>query len=120
MISVASPVPISLTILRPTSSTVHPKVPSDTWAAVFHARVGSNLSTDRQTVTGLGYTILAEERFSGSTHLYGYGPGTAVRAYVSDLELRQRLPGFFFQMVEGDDLTLGNITKWTSRQRVLR
>jgi PKD repeat protein len=91
-----------------------PKVPENTWGALFHARAQpQGLAVARQEILDRGFTILDERSFSGFTQICGYGNTASMMDVVNDPNFKFRVHSFFFELPVGEDLTLSLIQNWT-------
>ena len=92
-----------------------PLVQENTYGGLFKARTGRGLDLDRDIITGLGFTILAEEPRAGETHVFVHCGIDTLNAIVADYDLKISLPGWFFPLPVGEELTLTLVKDWTAR-----
>lgn len=93
-------------------------VQPDTFGGLFKARDGAGRDADRATIESLGFTIVAEDALAGETKIWVYGPGSSVDLVVNDFDLKAGLPGFFFLLPVGVELTESLIRSWTERENL--
>jgi hypothetical protein len=73
---------------------------------------------DRATITGLGFTIVGEDPRAGETEVFVHGPESAVDGVTNDFELKISLPGWFFRLPVGEELTESLVREWTDRSNL--
>ena len=95
-----------------------PLVQEDTFGGYFKARPGQGRDADRTTIEGLGFTILTEEPRAGETKMWVYGPGSSVDTAINDFDLKVTLPGYFFPLPVGEELTETLVRSWTDRENL--
>lgn len=95
-------------------------VPVNTWGALFHAHPpGEGLDADLVTIEGLGFTILEQTPFAGRVEIIAYGTTVAMTAFLEDVTLKFRLPGWFVRLTEGQVLTPSLIKQWATIDNVV-
>ncbi len=97
-----------------------PVADKDTWGAKFEAADGDRLVIDRQLIVDLGFTIVAEDLLAGRTKIFAWGPGSSVNAYRLDTLNLCTLPGLFFLINPGDEITESLIRAWVPRSEITR
>jgi len=97
------------------------KAGPDTFGGLFQAapKTTFQFDTDRETIIGLGFTIIDEESRSGQTEVFVTGPSSAVDLATNDFNLKCQLPGWFFLIPEGTDITVSVLKRWAARSQLL-
>jgi hypothetical protein len=88
----------------------------DTFGGLFKAQTGQGLDRDRDTITGLGFTIIREDPRAGETKVWVYGPVASVELVINDYLLKVQLPGYFFPLPVGEEITEHLIVSWAPRE----
>lgn len=86
------------------------------WGGRIVARVDPDVVEDRAIVTALGFTILSEDLRAGETLLWVWGLGRDVGIYIQDPDRKLDLPGVFFPLPRGYEITDALVRRWTDNR----
>lgn len=90
----------------------------DTFGGLFLAQTGEGRDRDREIILGLGFTILLEEPRAGEVKMWVHGPVSSVDTVLADYELKVSLPGLFFPLPEGEEITMHLLYSWAPRENL--
>ena len=88
------------------------------WGALFLARAGEGLDADRQFISEFPFTILDQKSQAGLTRIWAWGTSQQVFDWTADSELQKQLPGLFFNIPVGEEITLLRIKQWAPLEEV--
>ena len=91
-----------------------PTSDGNTWGGRITARTGEDLTTDLQTITDEGFTVLGQDARAGETTVWVYGTASVVGTWITDTDLKLALPGLFFPIPKGEEVTLARVKQWTA------
>jgi hypothetical protein len=88
------------------------------WGGKIYARPTPDIDADRATVEAAGFTILGQDDTAGSSVLWVHGNAAYVGTYIADIEAKLALPGYFFRIPPGEEVSLVRIRQWNQYRQI--